>query len=101
MLAHGITYASLLENMYRVGIYGNKLHYDKKGAKDQKSAELSLQDEIWLEKKNCLISEMGLDKESNKIKSKMVGKSNDEFSEMSEKSNKIEWHVNNASEMIT
>ena len=43
---------------------------------------------------------MGLEKESNKIKAKMMGKSTEELSEMTEKSNKIEWHVNNAGEMI-
>ena len=77
MLAHGITYASLMENIYRINKHANRVHFDNKRGKDKKVGELSLQDEIWVEKKNFLISEMGLEKESNRIKAKMMGKSNE------------------------
>jgi hypothetical protein len=56
VLAHGITYASLLENIYKINKIGNKVTKNSK----ESNIELSLQDEIWVEKKNYLISEMKL-----------------------------------------
>lgn len=53
LLAHGITYASLAENLYRINKTGSKL---SKGSGKDLEVELSLQDEIWVEKKNYLIS---------------------------------------------
>jgi hypothetical protein len=37
---------------------------------------MDLNDEIWLEKKNYLTSEMGLESELNKIKNKLNGLNN-------------------------
>ena len=48
LLAHGITYGSLLENMYRISKLGNRVHYEGKKSKEEESGELSLQDDIWL-----------------------------------------------------
>ena len=39
---------------------------------------------------------MGLEKESNRVKSKLLNKTSEDYSELTEKSAKIEWHVNNA-----
>lgn len=43
---------------------------------------------------------MGLEKESNRVKSKLLNKTSEDYSELTEKSAKIEWHVNNAGELI-
>lgn len=54
MLSHGITYAALLENIYKINKTGSKV------TKNKEIVDLSLQDEIWVNKKNMLISEMKL-----------------------------------------
>ena len=40
LLAHGITYASLLENLFKVNQFGNRVYSDS----STNSSELSLQD---------------------------------------------------------
>lgn len=83
----------MVENIYKVNKTGNKLI---KGYGKESEVELSLQDEIWVEKKNYLISEMQLQEESRKIESRMIGLSHEEYTEQNEKYKKIEWHLNNA-----
>jgi hypothetical protein len=54
LLSHGITYASLLENLYEVSNLGNKITKPS----EKVAYDLSVTDHIWLSKKNMLISEM-------------------------------------------
>ena len=69
VLHHNITYAGLIESIYRLSENGQKIIRGK--GKD--AVEIDLNDDIWTERRNSPISELSLSEELNMIKVKLMG----------------------------
>jgi hypothetical protein len=70
VLHHGISYAGLLEGLYRMAPNGHKI---LKGKDGKEAIEVDLSDDMWVERRNLPTSEMQLQEEFNRLKVRMTG----------------------------
>lgn len=97
VLHHAITYAGLIESIYRLSANGQKILRP-----NLTPIDLDLNDDIWTERRNLPISELALSEELNLIKVKLMNDKEklNEVNEHSERQKKIELHMTIASDLL-
>lgn len=71
--------------------------------KGKVNEEMDLGDEIWADRKNLPIYELELEQQLSKVKSKLStqGGRMDDQAELTEKNKRIQWHLNNADQVLS